>query len=118
LNRYEKNIARLVVLYLCVTALPGASWSAQTISPKYAPRDGVIHIYGAGGPHTALIRAGAVFEKKTGIPVKVVFGPERKWTESAQRNADIIWGTSEQSMTAFLETYREFRSEDVDPIYN
>jgi accessory colonization factor AcfC len=113
----QKIMFRLVAFYLFIFTFPGAAWSAQGGDPKYEPRDGVIHIYGAGGPHTALMRAGEVFEKKTGVPVKVVFGPERKWSAKAQGNADIIWGTSEQSMTAFLETYGEFRSGDVEPIY-
>jgi accessory colonization factor AcfC len=35
----------------------------------------------------------------------------------AQRDADILWGTAEQSMTAFLETYTAFSSDAVRPIY-
>jgi accessory colonization factor AcfC len=113
----KKNVAGFIGLYLCIVAFSGTAWSSHTENQKYEPRDGIIYLYGAGGPHTALKRAGDVFEKKTSIPVKVVFGPERKWTENAQHNADIIWGTSEQSMTAFLETYRTFDSDNVEPIY-
>ncbi|MDQ7047988.1 MAG: substrate-binding domain-containing protein [Sulfurovum sp.] len=51
------------------------------------------------------------------MKVKINFGPERKWMENAQKNADIIWGTSQQSMTAFLENYKEFNSKDVESIY-
>ena len=47
----------------------------------------------------------------------MIFGPESKWTKDAQRNADIIWGTSEQSMTAYLESYKEFKSHEVEPIF-
>lgn len=99
-------------------ALSAASTSAAVPDqPDYQPRDGVIRLYGAGGPHTALIRAGKQYMEKTGVPVEVVFGPESTWTENARRNADIIWGTSEQSMTAFLETYKEFKSADAEPVY-
>ncbi|HIP62488.1 MAG TPA: accessory colonization factor [Sulfurovum sp.] len=84
---------------------------------KYEPRDGVINLYGAGGPHTAFIRVAKVFTDKTGIKVKVNFGPEHKWTQNAKKNADIIWGTAEQSTTAFLENYKEFDSKNVEPIY-
>ena len=84
---------------------------------EYKPKDGVISLYGAGGPHTALIKVGKLFTKKTGIEVKVGFGPESKWMKDAHKDADIIWGTSEQSMTAFLENYREFNAKDVEPIY-
>ncbi|MEA2011674.1 MAG: substrate-binding domain-containing protein [Verrucomicrobiota bacterium] len=93
------------------------AYSLQNDDQKYTPQDGIVYLYGAGGPHTALIRAAEVFTKKIGTSVEVVFGPESKWTERAQRNADIIWGTSEQSMTAFLETYKEFSSDHVEPIY-
>jgi accessory colonization factor AcfC len=113
----KRYLIGLIGLYLCLVTFPAGAWSSQAQNRKYDPRDGMIYLYGAGGPHTALKRAGDVFEKKTGIPVKVVFGPELKWTEHAQRNADIIWGTSEQSMTAFLETYRTFDSDNVEPIY-
>ncbi len=84
---------------------------------KYQPKDNIIKIYGAGGPHTAIIRVGKLFTNETGIPVEVYFGPEYNWTKDAQHDADIIWGTAEQSMTAFLENYKEFDSKDVEPIY-
>ena len=109
---------RIILLSCFIIAFTSTMVFAQMKNtPKYLPRDGVITLYGAGGPHTAFIRVGKLFAKKTGVPVKVIFGPERKWTEKAQRNADILWGTSEQSMTAFLETYKEFKSKDVEPIY-
>ncbi len=84
---------------------------------NYQPKDGMINLYGAGGPHTALIRVASEFTKMTGVAVKVNSGPEHKWTDAAKRNADIIWGTSEQSTTAYLENYTEFNSNNVEPIY-
>ncbi len=104
---------KLLLVLLSISTILSASGNIA----KYEPKDGVIRIYGAGGPHTALIRVGKLFTEKTNIPVEVIFGPEHKWTEAAQSNADILWGTSEQSITAFLETYKEFKSEDVEPIY-
>ncbi|HIP52252.1 MAG TPA: accessory colonization factor, partial [Campylobacterales bacterium] len=46
----------------------------------YQPKDGIISLYGAGGPHTALIKVAKLFTKNTGTKVNVHFGPERKWT--------------------------------------
>ncbi len=110
--------AKILLLSFFITAFTTTMVFAQMKDTNtYSPRDGVINLYGAGGPHTAFIRVGKLFAKKSGVPVKVTFGPERKWTEKAQKNADILWGTSEQSMTAFLETYKEFESKDVEPIY-
>lgn len=102
---------------LALSSLTAQAQMHEKKMPKYQPKDGVVNLYGAGGPHTALIRVAKAFTKKTGVPVKVNFGPEHKWKASAQMNADIIWGTSEQSTTAFLENYKAFSSDDVEPIY-
>ncbi|ETX01205.1 MAG: accessory colonization factor [Candidatus Entotheonella gemina] len=113
LYRWAFTLAALALLVACTA-------SAQTLkdpSITHAPKDGVIRAYGAGGPHTAYRRVAEIFEKETGIPVEIIAGPESKWTKDAQRQADIIWGTSEQSMTAFLETYTEFASAKVEPLY-
>ena len=86
-------------------------------SIKHAPKDGIVKLYGAGGPHTAFKKVARVWEKKTGNKVEIIAGPESRWSADAQADADIIWGTSEQSMTAFLETYKTFSSSQVEPIY-
>lgn len=78
---------------------------------------GNIKAYGAGGPHPSLIKAADAFEKKTGKKVEIIYGPESKWTKDAQKDADIIFSPSEQSMTAFLENYKFINQEDVKPIY-
>jgi accessory colonization factor AcfC len=83
----------------------------------HAPRDGVVTLYGAGGPHTAFQKVADAWQEKTGNTVKIIAGPEAKWSAAAQADADILWGTSEQSMTAFLETYKTFSSDQVEPIY-
>lgn len=83
----------------------------------HKPLDGVVRIYGAGGPHIAFMKVADAFEKETGNKVAVTFGPEKTWSKKAQADADMLWGTSEQSMTAFLETYKTFDSKDVKPIY-
>jgi accessory colonization factor AcfC len=86
-------------------------------SIKHKPKDGIVKLYGAGGPHTAFLKVAALWEEKTGNKVEVIAGPESRWSASAQADADIIWGTSELSMTAFLETYKTFSSNQVEPIY-
>lgn len=86
-------------------------------SIEHAPGDGVVKLYGAGGPHTAFSKVAKVWEERTGTKVMVIAGPESKWTKDAQADADILWGTSQQSMTAFLLTYTSFDSNKVEPIY-
>lgn len=84
---------------------------------KHMPKDGVVKLYGAGGPHTAFQKVADAWSQKTGEMIEIIAGPESKWSAAAQADADILWGTSEQSMTAFLETYLTFSSQQVEPIY-
>lgn len=86
-------------------------------SIKHQPKDGVVRLYGAGGPHTAFQKVADLWMKKNGNKVEITAGPEATWSKKAQADADIIWGTSEQSMTAFLQTYKTFSSDQVVPIY-
>lgn len=86
-------------------------------SITHAPEDGIVKLYGAGGPHTAFQKVADVWQQQTGTKVEIVAGPEAEWSADAQADADILWGTSEQSMTAFLLTYPAFDHEAVEPIY-
>ena len=115
---YLLKLATIILSVLFFSACKTTPLNNQeTNEIIYQPKDDIIKIYGAGGPHTAIKRVAEIFNKKTNIPVEVYFGPEYKWTKNAQKDADIIWGTAEQSMTAFLENYKEFKSENVEPIY-
>ncbi|NVK44978.1 MAG: substrate-binding domain-containing protein [Rhodobacteraceae bacterium] len=100
-------------------AAPSLAQSTTLYDPAitHAPQDGVVKLYGAGGPHTAFQKVADVWMEKTGQKIEIIAGPESKWSPMAQADADILWGTSEQSMTAFLETYKTFSSDQVEPIY-
>ena len=86
-------------------------------SITHQPKDGVVNVYGPGGPDTALRKAAEAFSLKKGISVNVIAGPESHWTKQAQQNADLIFGSSEQSMSAFIETYPFISDKDVEPVY-
>ncbi|MBU1317135.1 MAG: substrate-binding domain-containing protein [Alphaproteobacteria bacterium] len=86
-------------------------------SIQHQPKDNVVRLYGAGGPHTAFQKVADLWMKKTGDKVEITAGPEASWSKKAQADADIIWGTAEHAMTAFLQTYRTFSSDQVLPIY-
>jgi accessory colonization factor AcfC len=86
-------------------------------SIKHQPKDNIVRLFGPGGPHTAYIKAADAFEKKTGNKVEVVYGPESKWSREAQKSADVIFGSSEQSMTAYLENYPFLDNDQVEPLY-
>jgi accessory colonization factor AcfC len=111
--------------YLIITGVVAAMLSGLRVSASpqldptisHQPKDGVINVYGPGGPDTALRHAAEAFSRQTGVEVHVYAGPESKWTKQAQHKADLIFGSAEQSMSAFVETYPFITAKDVEPIY-
>ena len=101
------------------TVLVGPAVAHEVADPsiKREARDGVVRLYGAGGPDTAFKKVAASFTAETGIKVEVTGGPEPSWSRKAQADADIIWGTAEEDMVALLETYTTFAWADATPIY-
>jgi accessory colonization factor AcfC len=107
----------LVALIPVTFAVHVAAHEEPDPSIKHNARDGVVRLYGAGGPDTAFKKVAAAFTEETGVKVEVTAGPEPTWSKKAQADADILWGTSEEDMTALLETYKNFSWDDVTPIY-
>jgi accessory colonization factor AcfC len=114
------NSPRRTILAVSLGLLAAGQAAAHEVldpSIKHDARDGVVRLYGAGGPDTALKKVAAAFTTETGIKVEVTGGPEPTWSRKAQADADIIWGTAQEDMTALLETYTNFAWADVTPIY-
>jgi accessory colonization factor AcfC len=123
------NVKQITFLLVTVATLAGVVALTLGISRSAAAhevpdpsiihnaRDGVVRLYGAGGPDTAFKKVAEVFTKETGIKVEIVAGPEPTWSRKAQADADILWGTAEEDITALLETYKDFAWDDVTPIY-
>jgi accessory colonization factor AcfC len=107
-------LASLIFATLSVNAFPH---EVPDPTIKHDAHDGVVRLYGAGGPDTAFTKVAKVFTAETGVKVEVTGGPEPTWTRKAQADADILWGTSEEDMAALLETYTTFHWDDVTPIY-
>ena len=109
------------LLALSTTLFPAVSMAQSQPSPaaanRHQARDGVISLYGACGPQNALRKVADAWERSNDLIVRITCGPEPSWSRQAQDDADIIWGTSEQSMTAFLQSFPSFPSKDVVPIY-
>ena len=122
---YQTWVAMHRILYtlLAFTAIlvPAASMAQNQPSATEVNRnqslDGVIKLYGACGPQNALRKVADAWERGKGAKVKILCGPEPSWSKQAQVDADIIWGTSEQSMIAFLQSFPSFPSKNVVPIY-
>ena len=124
-STYQTGVTMHRILYtlLAFTAIlvPAASMAQNQPSATEVNRnqslDGVIKLYGACGPQNALRKVADAWERGKGTKVKIICGPEPSWSQQAQVDADIIWGTSEQSMTAFLQSFPSFPSKNVVPIY-
>ena len=114
------DLAARTACALVFSALLAASAAAHEVpdpSIAHNARDGVVRLYGAGGPDTAFKKVAEIFTKETGIQVVVTGGPEPTWSRQAQADADILWGTAEEDIAALLETYKDFAWDDVAPIY-
>ncbi len=114
-----KTLTSIILAAFLPLALssPAAAHEIPDATIKHDARDGIVKLYGAGGPDTAFRKVADVFHKETGIDVEIISGPEPTWSKKAQADADIIWGTAEQEITALLETYKDFSSNHVMPIY-
>lgn len=66
-----------------------------------------VNMYGPGGPHTALKEAASLYQKQTGVKVNVNYGPQANWNNIAKKDADIIFGASEQSSLAIIRDHNE-----------
>ncbi|HAD39858.1 MAG TPA: hypothetical protein DCF88_07005 [Plesiomonas shigelloides] len=72
-----------------------------------------INIYGPGGPAPTMKESAEKFQEKFGIPVNLTFGPQNKWQDSAQANADLIFSGSEvmlHKMTKGVCAFKHYRS--------
>ncbi|MBB5396917.1 hypothetical protein D0C36_14915 [Mucilaginibacter conchicola] len=74
------------------------------VAVAFAQKD-TLHIYGPGGPLSAMQDCAKAFTAKTGIPVKVTGGPEPKWLSQAQADGDVIYGGAEYMLTQFMQTH-------------
>ncbi|MGH7981558.1 MAG: extracellular solute-binding protein [Candidatus Udaeobacter sp.] len=117
LRIYQVKLALVALALPLFLAWPVAAHEVPDPSITHNARDGVVRLYGAGGPDTAFKKVADVFTKETGIKVEIVGGPEPTWSRKAQADADILWGTAEEDITALLETYKGFAWDDVTPIY-
>ncbi|WP_426439266.1 hypothetical protein [Bradyrhizobium genosp. P] len=73
-----KNSTMRTVLALALPLIltsPAAAHEVPDPSITHNARDGVVRLYGAGGPDTAFKKVADVFTRETGIKVEVVGGP-------------------------------------------
>lgn len=63
-----------------------------------------LHVYGPGGPASAMNEAAAAFSAKhKNVTVAVTAGPTPTWKAQATQNADLIFSGAEYMMTDFMQ---------------
>ena len=60
-----------------------------------------LHVYGPGGPLAPMKECAELYQQKTGVKVQVTAGPEEAWIDSAQTDADVVFGGAEYMLTQF-----------------
>ncbi len=90
------SVARAIGFLSLALLAMGSTVAAQRGAPA-----GGLHVYGPGGPLAPMKACAEQFARKTKIPVDVVGGPEAEWIDSAQRDADLVFGGAEYMLTAF-----------------
>ncbi|GGB62614.1 extracellular solute-binding protein [Fictibacillus barbaricus] len=78
---------------------------------KSTENDGVIRVYGPGGPLGPMKEAAEKFTAETGMKVIVTAGPESNWIGQAKQDADIIYGGSEYMLRSFMLSHPQMINE-------
>ena len=66
------KIVTVIALFCAAAVVPSfAQASLYDPSIKHKPKDGVVKLYGAGGPHTAFKKVAEVWEKRSGTKVEL-----------------------------------------------
>ena len=68
-----------------------SAWLFITTIAAHAQSKDTLFVYGPGGPQAPMEECAKLCTNQTGIPVKVIAGPETKWIDQAKRNADVIF---------------------------
>ncbi len=67
-----------------------------------------LHVYGPGGPLAPMKECAELYQQKSGVKVEVTAGPEKAWIDSAQADADVIFGGAEYMLTQFDLDHKGF----------
>ena len=105
--------------YLKLAAvLPLLSMPFQAVgATSSALGDGVLHVYGPGGPLPAMKAAAAAFGASHGVTVEVTAGPLPQWQAAARADADLVFSGSETMMSDFLAALPDLDPATAAPLY-
>ena len=82
-----------------------------------ASADGILHVYGPGGPLPAMKAAAAAFGASHGVTVEITAGPLPQWQTAARTDADLVFSGSEAMMSDFLAALPGLDPATALPLY-
>ena len=99
---------KLISLFACALWLAAAPVRAQ----------GVINVYGPGGPAPAMQEAAKTFGATNKVTVNVAAGPTAQWLDKAKQDADVIFSGAENMFTDYAKALPgAFELKDAYPLY-
>lgn len=103
-------LKRMNVILILAAALLGLA------APVHA--QGMINVYGPGGPAPAMKEAAAAFAATHHTTVNVVAGPTAEWADKAKQDADVIFSGAENMFTDFAKALPGvFDIKEAYPLY-
>ncbi len=99
---------KLISLFACALWLAAAPVRAQ----------GVINVYGPGGPAPAMQEAAKAFGAMNKVTVNVAAGPTPQWLDKAKQDADVIFSGAENMFTDYAKALPgAFALKEAYPLY-
>lgn len=106
-SHHPRNVVSALLI-----AIVGSFFSAVAMA------QGVLKVYGPGGPLPAMQEAATAFETAHKIKVDTVGGPTPKWIDQAKTDADLIFSGSETMMTDFVWAMEDrIVEQSITPLY-
>ena len=75
---------------------------------RAADRPPVLRVYGPGGPLAPLQECARSYANARGVAVRVDGGPEQRWWEFAERDADVVFESAEYMLADFMRRHPGF----------
>jgi len=82
--------------------------AAIAVPASAADRAPVLRVYGPGGPLAPMQECGKLFADKRGVGVRADGGPEQRWWELAEKEADVVFEGAEYMLTDFMRRHPGF----------
>lgn len=77
----------------------------------------ILKIYGTEGPAPAFREAADAFAAANNVKVEVIAGPTEKWKKEAQKDADVVYSSSEHIIDIFNDELGIIDDKTITPLF-